>query len=112
MSDEVVIVFSSFRSSELSSPSEVFFPLAANVRGRTMAFEAILDEVDQLHNVSARLGGLDGQHPPGVGGSGNEQSCGAEKTDEQRGERTDHQTPRVRCARVGRVADLERRIES
>ncbi|MGB8731050.1 MAG: hypothetical protein WCC99_07370 [Candidatus Sulfotelmatobacter sp.] len=29
-----------------------------------MAFEAILDEVDQLHNVSARLEGLADQHPP------------------------------------------------
>jgi hypothetical protein len=29
-----------------------------------MAFEAILDEVDQLHNVSTRLEGLSDQHPP------------------------------------------------
>ena len=29
-----------------------------------MAFEAILDEVDQLHNVSTRLAGLAEQHPP------------------------------------------------
>ena len=29
-----------------------------------MAFEAILDEVDQLHNVSTRLEGLAEQHPP------------------------------------------------
>ncbi len=29
-----------------------------------MAFEALLDEVDQLHNVSARLGGLAENHPP------------------------------------------------
>jgi hypothetical protein len=29
-----------------------------------MVFEAILDEVDQLHNVSTRLGGLAEQHPP------------------------------------------------
>jgi hypothetical protein len=29
-----------------------------------MAFEAILDEVDQLHNVSARLEGLAEQHAP------------------------------------------------
>jgi hypothetical protein len=29
-----------------------------------MAYEAILDEVDQLHNVSARLEGLANQHPP------------------------------------------------
>jgi hypothetical protein len=29
-----------------------------------MGFEAILDEVDQLHNVSARLEGLAEQHPP------------------------------------------------
>ncbi|HMH07179.1 MAG TPA: hypothetical protein VK579_10920 [Terriglobales bacterium] len=28
-----------------------------------MAFEAILDEVDQLHNVSARLEGLAEHHP-------------------------------------------------
>jgi hypothetical protein len=28
-----------------------------------MAFEAILDEVQQLHNVSTRLEGLAGQHP-------------------------------------------------
>lgn len=28
-----------------------------------MAFEAILDEVDQLHNVSTRLEGLAGKHP-------------------------------------------------
>jgi hypothetical protein len=29
-----------------------------------MAFEAILDEVDQLRNVSARLEGLAEDHPP------------------------------------------------
>jgi hypothetical protein len=29
-----------------------------------MAFEAILDEVDQLHNVSTRFEGLAEQHPP------------------------------------------------
>jgi hypothetical protein len=29
-----------------------------------MAFEAILDEVDQLHNVSTRLARLAEQHPP------------------------------------------------
>jgi len=29
-----------------------------------MAFEAILDEVDQLHNVGTRLEGLADQHPP------------------------------------------------
>jgi hypothetical protein len=29
-----------------------------------MAFEAILDEVDQLHNVSTRLEGLAEQHTP------------------------------------------------
>ena len=29
-----------------------------------MAFEAILDEVDQLHNVSTRLEGLAEQHLP------------------------------------------------
>ena len=29
-----------------------------------MAFEAILDEVDQLHNVSTRLERLADQHPP------------------------------------------------
>lgn len=29
-----------------------------------MAFEAILDEVDQLQNVSTRLEGLADQHPP------------------------------------------------
>ena len=29
-----------------------------------MAFEAILDEVDQLHNVSTRLEGLADKHPP------------------------------------------------
>ena len=29
-----------------------------------MAFEAILDEVDQLHNVSTRLEGLAEQHSP------------------------------------------------
>ncbi|HSK44211.1 MAG TPA: hypothetical protein VLA83_10030 [Candidatus Binatia bacterium] len=29
-----------------------------------MAFQAILDEVDQLHNVSARLEGLAELHPP------------------------------------------------
>ena len=29
-----------------------------------MALEAILDEVDQLHNVSARLEGLAEQHVP------------------------------------------------
>ena len=29
-----------------------------------MVFKAILDEVDQLHNVSTRLEGLADQHPP------------------------------------------------
>jgi hypothetical protein len=29
-----------------------------------MVFEAILDEVDQLHNVSTRLEGLAEQNPP------------------------------------------------
>jgi hypothetical protein len=29
-----------------------------------MVFEAILDEVDQLHNVSTRLEGLAEQRPP------------------------------------------------
>jgi hypothetical protein len=29
-----------------------------------MAFEAILDEVDQLHSVSTRLEGLADQHTP------------------------------------------------
>jgi hypothetical protein len=29
-----------------------------------MAFEAILNEVEQLHDVSARLEGLAEQHPP------------------------------------------------
>jgi hypothetical protein len=29
-----------------------------------MGFEAILDEVDQLHNVSTRLEGLAEQNPP------------------------------------------------
>jgi hypothetical protein len=29
-----------------------------------MAFEAIPDEVDQLHDVSTRLGGLADQHTP------------------------------------------------
>jgi hypothetical protein len=29
-----------------------------------MAFEAILDQVDQLHNVSTRLEGLAEHHPP------------------------------------------------
>jgi hypothetical protein len=29
-----------------------------------MVFEAILDEVDQLHNVSTRLEGLAEQYPP------------------------------------------------
>jgi hypothetical protein len=29
-----------------------------------MAFKAILDEVDQLHNVSTRLEGLAEVHPP------------------------------------------------
>jgi len=29
-----------------------------------MAFEAILNEVDQLHGVSTRLEGLADQHPP------------------------------------------------
>ena len=56
--------FSSFRSSELSSPSEVFFPLAPNERGTTMAFEAILAEVEQLHNVSTRLGDWRGNIRP------------------------------------------------
>jgi hypothetical protein len=55
---------SSFRSSELSSPSEVFLSLASTERGTTMAFEAILNEVDELHSVSARLEGLAEDHPP------------------------------------------------
>ena len=29
-----------------------------------MPFQAILDEVDQLHNVSTRLEGLAERHPP------------------------------------------------
>jgi len=29
-----------------------------------MVFKAILDEVDQLHNVSTRLEGFADQHPP------------------------------------------------
>jgi hypothetical protein len=29
-----------------------------------MPFEAILNEVDQLHNVSTRLEGLADEHPP------------------------------------------------
>lgn len=29
-----------------------------------MSFEAILNEVDQLHSVSTRLEGLADQHPP------------------------------------------------
>jgi hypothetical protein len=29
-----------------------------------MVFQAILDEVDQLHNVSTRLEGLADKHPP------------------------------------------------
>jgi hypothetical protein len=61
---EVVTTFSSFRSSELSSPSEVFFLLSPDERGTIMAFDAILNEVDQLHNVSTRLEGLAEQHPP------------------------------------------------
>ena len=32
--------------------------------GVPMLFEAILHEVDQLHNVSTRLEGLAEQHPP------------------------------------------------
>jgi hypothetical protein len=32
--------------------------------GALMPFEAILNEVDQLHNVSTRLEGLADQHPP------------------------------------------------
>ena len=32
-----------------------------------MAFKAILDEVDQLHSVGARLEGLADQHPPVTG---------------------------------------------
>ena len=31
-----------------------------------MAFEAILDEVDQLNSVSARLEGLAENHPPAL----------------------------------------------
>jgi hypothetical protein len=61
---EVVTTFSSFRSSELSSPSEAFFLLSPDERGTIMAFDAILNEVDQLHNVSTRLEGLAEQHPP------------------------------------------------
>jgi len=39
-----------------------------------MAFEAILDEVDQLNSVSARLEGLAENHPPVLGGTLND--CG------------------------------------
>jgi hypothetical protein len=57
----VVITFSSFRSSELSSPSEVFLPLSA--KGATMPFQAILKEVTLLNNVGTRLEDLAEQHP-------------------------------------------------
>jgi len=60
----VVTTFSSFRSSELSGPSEVVFHLALDEKGTIMAFEAILDEVEKLHNVSSRLEGLAEHHPP------------------------------------------------
>jgi len=36
----------------------------ARESGALMPFEAILNEVDQLHNVSTRLEGLADQHPP------------------------------------------------
>jgi len=39
-------------------------PLSPDKKGITMAFEAILDEVDQLHSVSMRLEGLAELHPP------------------------------------------------
>ena len=39
-----------------------------------MPFEAILDEVDQLHNVSTRLEGLAEQHAPITEGTDND--CG------------------------------------
>jgi uncharacterized ferredoxin-like protein len=60
----VVTTFSSFRSSELSGPSEVFFYLALDEKGTIMAFEAILVEIEKLHNVSSRLEGLAEHHPP------------------------------------------------
>jgi hypothetical protein len=59
----VDVTFSSFRSSELSSPSEVSFLLSPDEKGTVMAFEAILHEVDQLQNVSSRLEGLAEHHP-------------------------------------------------
>jgi hypothetical protein len=50
--------------SELSSPSEVLFPLSPNERGTPVALEAILNEVGQLHQVGDRLEGLAEHHPP------------------------------------------------
>jgi hypothetical protein len=41
----------------------MFSPLSLHERGTTVAFEAILDEVEQLHNVSARLERLAEHHP-------------------------------------------------
>lgn len=60
---EVVTTFSSFRFSELSSPSEVPSILSPTERGKIMAYQSLLDEVDQLHNVSTRLEGLAHDHP-------------------------------------------------
>jgi len=54
----------SFRSSELSSPSEIVSLLSLPERGIPLAFEAIMNEVTQLHSVSTRLEGLAEDHPP------------------------------------------------
>ena len=51
-----------FRSSELSSPSGVV-PFLAWRKEESMPFQAILDEVEQLHGVSSRIEGLAENHP-------------------------------------------------
>ena len=62
--NEVVTPFSSFRSSDLSQSIGSFPHLRFSASGVPMGLEAILGEVDQLHNVSTRLEGFAEQHPP------------------------------------------------
>ena len=59
----MLVIFSSFRSFEPSSPPAVLFLLAPR-KGPTIAFEAILNEVEQLYDASTRLEGLAEEHPP------------------------------------------------
>ena len=43
---------------------EVLFRLGPDENGTQVAFEAILDEIQQLHQMSDRLEGLAEHHPP------------------------------------------------